>query len=667
MRRKGDHVASHPPINRAARRAAFLRGHHLIKVRPGRLGFRSDKVNSSVPQDVVIRIRTRALNIVANTTIIMKGPQDPNVGLPTATIIVQDDGSDSNAGTEVSPYATLTKAISVAVAGDIIEMRKAGGGTWTYTLYTTFNRSGAANNEIVLRVRNGDRVNFYPSASGATLWDIRANYWHMDGSVGDIYVGDRSLWTGVNGGTNTYPQNRTEEAFLGAHHIKQTEINFSGSGGSAAIQTKGNDVHHWYFLRCTGYGHGFITNNPAIEQQGDGLNMVGSDILYVDCNWDAPFGGHNAMQIHGNNVVVRNCSMKRNWGDFVDPPDTRSYRGMTIAGADVAGSPRTAAPYGPTLFEGNSISETGNTTHQKDSNYKVGMRRTIFRYNYIFDCTANQSESIVGMLPDPTAPAKQNNTEFLRYYNNTYDNNKNWYLRTSNRSTLGDGTMEEHQDARRYNNILSNAHEDTIDEGGFSGNWMVFLRNVQRESLQTYPDKWLGAKHVGNMIDSSNGIHIRVSNLTNNPPGENQTANSLSDAQDLWPAVWDMTNNTNAPTYVGGPRVKASFVLAPGSNGEGEAEPMTDVTANSSGTVLTLEDCYWIYDGFGLAYYGEKGQYLAVFDFTGTTLKGIRQVDTVNSQTSVTLTASITVVNGDKVFSVLSDGTTIVDNVGAAQ
>ena len=616
-------------------------------------------ISGSLNTDVTAS--TPSLALVASNPIVSS--------LPLATLFISDIGSDSNAGTEALPFATLAQANSVAIPGDIIEMQKSGGGTWTYPFYTTFNTSGTANNEIVYRVRIGDRVNFYPSSSGNILWDVRANYLHLNGSVGKIYVGDRSLWSGVNGGTDTYPHNGTVEAFNGAHHIQLTEINFAGGNGSVAIQSVDNSIHHWYFLRCTGFGHGDVPLDPGSNQSGDGINMVGSDILHVDCNWDAPFGGHNAIQGHGNNMVVRGCSFKKDWGTYWVPPTTTSYRVFTLAGADTPGSPQTAAPYGPTLWEDNLISQTGNTTHQKDANYTPGLRRTMFRYNYIFDCTGNQSEAVIGMLPNPTAPAKQNNTEYLRYYNNTYDNNKNWYLRTSNISTLGDGTMAEHQDARRYNNLLSNCHEDSIEAGGFTGNYMVFLRNIQRESLQGYPDKWLGAKHVGNMIDSSNGFHVRVSNLTNNPPGENETANSLADAKALWPAVWDTppnTNNTNAPTYVDvTARTKAGFALASGSNGENEAEPMTSVTANSSGVGITVEDGFWLYDGFNLAYYGETGDWLAIYDSTGTTLKGIRQVDTVNSQTSVTLTASITVVIGDIVFP--SDGTIAFRNVGASQ
>jgi hypothetical protein len=45
----------------------------------------------------------------------------------------------------------------------------------------------------------------------------------------------------------------------------------------------------------------------------------------------------------------------------------------------------------------------------------------------------------------------------------------------------------------------------------------------------------------------------------------------------------------------------------------------------------------------------------------------IRQIATVDSQYQFTLTSSVTVAAGDEVRLVESDGSTVVDNMGAAQ
>ena len=589
--------------------------------------------------------------------------------LLSTTIWVQDNGSDSNAGTEAAPYATLTKAISVAVAGDVIEMRKSGGGTWTYNAYTTFNVSGEANNEIVVRVRFGDRVNFYPTAtSGAAVWWFTANYWILDGSQGDMFVGDTSLWSGTNGGQHTYPYNATLRGSNGAHHIELIDANFSGAEGTSAWEID-NTCHHWHGLRLLGAKHGHVkitTGGGEEVVDGDGLGDAGTNMFWEDCNFGNAFGGHSLAQWMGNSCVIRGCTLNKNFSDFTDQPAGDNYRVFGISSEQNQPPFRgSTAPWGPTLMEDCIIRNGGTTTEfRKGGRYKLGARRTIFRYNYVFDNHSTQAESWDALLPEPVPPANYNNVEHTREYNNTYDNNVNWILNGAGVATEGDQSYDNKQDARVYNNINSNMTEAIPVELVFSSPYIITSRNAQRWSLQGHPDKWLGAKFKGNMIDAD-GYHIRIQSTDG---GEDVEVSSLASAISTWPLVWFASNNTNAPTYVNAAlKTRAGFALQVSSNGEDEAVEMTTVTANSSGTAVTLEDCFWIFDGFDLSYYGVEGDYIAFYDSTGTTLKGIRQVMSVNSQTSVTISASITVVSGDLVYPVLSDGTTVARNMGAAQ
>ncbi|WP_111708167.1 T9SS type A sorting domain-containing protein [Lutibacter citreus] len=68
-------------------------------------------------------------------------------------IYVSKDGNDSNTGTEEKPYLTISKAASVAVAGDIIFIHE---GTYEETLKPT--NSGSAGNPIIFQSYPGERV-----------------------------------------------------------------------------------------------------------------------------------------------------------------------------------------------------------------------------------------------------------------------------------------------------------------------------------------------------------------------------------------------------------------------------------------------------------------------------------------------------------------------------
>ena len=68
-------------------------------------------------------------------------------------IYVSKTGNDSNAGTEISPYLTISKAASIAVAGDIVYIKA---GTYEETLSPA--NSGSAGNPIIFKSFPGDKV-----------------------------------------------------------------------------------------------------------------------------------------------------------------------------------------------------------------------------------------------------------------------------------------------------------------------------------------------------------------------------------------------------------------------------------------------------------------------------------------------------------------------------
>jgi len=303
------------------------------------------------------------------------------------------------------------------------------------------------------------------------------------------------------------------------------------------------------------------------------------------------------------------------------------------------------------------LTKSGGSDNNAD--FKFAGRRPILRYNYIFDNRSTDVNKHETTIPGPLTAAEDNSVEFICIYNNTFDGNFN--ISYGNIGTVDVGTTDNLQKKIVYNNIYSNA---TRKAHAAWNPYSVFRTNHQRLSLQGYSDSWIGEEWAGNMID----IDTFTVRLHDGTATGAATVTGLANAKTEWSDTFLASNNANAPTYVNrAAKTKAGFALDTGSDGIGEAVPMTTVTAGSSGTTVTLGYAYWIFDGFDLGYFGIEGDYIAIYDSDGVSNERIRQVESVDSQTGITLTASVTVANGDKVWPVLRDGTTVVKNMGAAQ
>ncbi|MDB5326946.1 MAG: Pectate lyase [Phycisphaerales bacterium] len=98
------------------------------------------------------------------------------------TYYVSTTGNDSAAGALATPFATLTKAISKAVAGDTILMR---GGTYTLSstvsIGSTKNGTAAAPYTIANFTGETPVLDFTPQAAGARGVQLDGNYWNIRG------------------------------------------------------------------------------------------------------------------------------------------------------------------------------------------------------------------------------------------------------------------------------------------------------------------------------------------------------------------------------------------------------------------------------------------------------------------------------------------------------
>jgi hypothetical protein len=95
---------------------------------------------------------------------------------------VATDGNDANSGTIAQPFATISKAISVALPGDTIYVR---GGT--YALNNTINisagKSGTEAQRYSLFAYQNERplLDFSSSPFGSKGINLNASYWHLRG------------------------------------------------------------------------------------------------------------------------------------------------------------------------------------------------------------------------------------------------------------------------------------------------------------------------------------------------------------------------------------------------------------------------------------------------------------------------------------------------------
>jgi hypothetical protein len=220
---------------------------------------------------------------------------------------VAPDGSDSAAGTEEDPWASIAHAQSVAEAGDTVYLR---GGTYAYTQATegcesqtdrvdaiTLDKSGSTDNPIRYMAYEGETPVF--DFSGMTDdcrikgFDVTGSWIHLKGlevtgvpQNNDLNAESWGIW--ISGSNNIFEQ-------IDTHHHMGPGLFISDGGGNLVLNS---DSHENYDLNSS---------------DGPGENADG-------------FGGHPSADQPGN--VFRGC---RAWWNSDDGFDLISaYSSVTI-------------------------------------------------------------------------------------------------------------------------------------------------------------------------------------------------------------------------------------------------------------------------------------------------------------------------------------------------
>jgi MYXO-CTERM domain-containing protein len=203
-----------------------------------------------------------------------------------AEYYVAPTGSDSNPGTQASPWGTVQKAANTAVAGDTVWFR---GGTYSPSAGITFSKSGTSDtNRINYFAYQGevpkiDFSNMAVSSSGYTMGITVSGSWLHFKGIEECCLKETTF---ANNGFDVSGSNDTFE-LLNMH-------NNMGNGIFMGTKTGGGNL----ILNCDSHD-----NYDPTTTQGDGQNADGFGVHY---------------QTSGATTIIRGC---RSWWNSDDGYD----------------------------------------------------------------------------------------------------------------------------------------------------------------------------------------------------------------------------------------------------------------------------------------------------------------------------------------------------------
>ena len=530
--------------------------------------------------------------------------KDARTGLPEPDVVVNAGGGGD--------YTTLAAMESGFNGGGIVEVQASTpGGTTTYSESWTITKSGTNGNERIYRVRAGDTVRVEGLGPNHTLQISGASYIRMS----DFLLGNQADWTQGGYGSDYGVDHQLE--ILNSDHLEF--IDFTIAGGDSYDNI---DIVNSQYLRFKGgdYGYHGTNNNGGVDDRGDQWN-ADDQSNYIICE-DIYFhhGGHNCIQIQGNYFVLRNCELSGDWSD-----ESTGYPGARIAEPEAGDGG--VSPYGFYLFEDNIWRDCDASVDQPyNSPHKIELVNLILRYNYYYDNTA------ANFTIDNSSGSGNNNHEGRIYNNTSYNCADGIYCNDNGYA----GAQNSFYDFQFKNNVFSHSTRNG------KGSEFIYINYPNVQTTWTPPG---GANRWRNYVWQGNIFHINTG--TPQARAHDGTNVDTIDCNDTtsYTSNW-ISNTISAPTYVNAAaRTKAGFALTSGSDGYNGNIALTQTNGSgSSSTSLTVDDAKWFYDGWGMSYFGEEGDYI---DVGGTVV----QISSINYSTNViTLATAISWSDADDVF-----------------
>jgi hypothetical protein len=237
-------------------------------------------------------------------------------------IFVSLTGSDDSTGSFEKPFRTITKAVSVAQAGDTIFVR---GGTYSLTTTIGISKSGASDSRFYLFAYPDDAerplLDYTSQALGSKGISLSGNYWHIKGF--DIYkAGDNGMY--ISGSNNIIE-------FCAVYENNDTGLQLGGGASNNQI------------INCDSY-YNYDSNSDSTKDgaNADGFSPkmdVGTGNYFYGCrswlNSDDGFDGY-LRGATGVTTTLENCWTFRNGyrKDGTNPGSQANGNGFKMGGSD---------------------------------------------------------------------------------------------------------------------------------------------------------------------------------------------------------------------------------------------------------------------------------------------------------------------------------------------
>lgn len=313
----------------------------------------------------------------------------------SCTHYVATNGSDSNPGTLLAPWQTLSKASSAALPGNVICIR-----TGTYGQPIIPQASGNATQQITFKNYNGEAVTL--TGMNRALDLSGRQYIVIEG----LHI-DNTQWL---------------EA-ANAHHITIRANQFTRSTSTG---TTGN-------LRLVSAHYNQILNN-SLDDGTDNIVIIDSNFNIISGN-TVRAGSHSLLSVRcSDNNIIR--------GNYFDNQDQKIAE-IYDCGSDTSAVPNSFDSTKRNLFDGNTFAFTRSSTRDYDYNgIQFSPQQTIVRRNVFYN---NLGGAINFQVYSDEALYNYQN----RVYNNTFYQNRCYGI-----SASGDPTSPQYSDNQVKNNLL---------------------------------------------------------------------------------------------------------------------------------------------------------------------------------------------------------------------
>ncbi|MCA9407129.1 MAG: right-handed parallel beta-helix repeat-containing protein [Candidatus Omnitrophica bacterium] len=251
----------------------------------------------TITSDEVVQNQERILGVVSQNNLV-------GIKASGKTYYVATYGNDADPGSELQPFRTIKKGVSILDAGDTLLVRA---GTYQEAIlsWETTVRSGDSwSNPITISSYPGEVVIIKPSSQSAAFWfktgpnNSVIQYVVINGFVIDGGVHGIKLQGCLSGGTDSWCSNEPAPRNIQVSNVEIMNTDLSG------LQTNG-DGHRFLNLKIhdtgkSGSGHG-------IYHEGTNSIIAHSEI-YSGTGYGIQLNNEHAGQVSENNFLYNNYS-----------------------------------------------------------------------------------------------------------------------------------------------------------------------------------------------------------------------------------------------------------------------------------------------------------------------------------------------------------------------